>query len=67
MQCTLVHACMCVCACEGGTHPWRRASFTKPLRLRRVTAFLPGMELRDSAAPPTTMMMALPLPFFESK
>lgn len=58
--------CMCVHA-VGGTYPWRRASFTKPLRLRRVTAFLPGIELRDSAAPPTTMMMAFPLPFFESK
>lgn len=29
----------------------RRASFTKPLQVRRVTAFLPGMELRDSARP----------------
>ena len=44
-------------------YPCFRAFRTKPLRFFRVTWFTPGVVLRDSAAPPTAMTMAFPVPF----
>lgn len=48
-------------------YPLCSASFTKPLRFFRVTEFMPGAQSRDSAAPPTTITTALPVPLCDRR
>jgi hypothetical protein len=42
--------------------PCRIASLIKPIRRLRVRSAVPGLALRDSAAPPTTIVRAEPGP-----
>ena len=54
-------------ACFFQTYPFSRANRTKPLRLLKVTEFFPGAHSRDSAAPPTTITTAFPVPLHVSR